>query len=264
MTMSPGVAAAWSRTSCSPPAWPSGLGAERARRGAMPDEPRWQAAARSPPRQPRGHDGVFQLHRLRARQLAHIPGPRVRRVAVRAPHIDRRGGARPKTANLDGPALYLRWQLAGSHDLSIQAGRIPPVIGAFPRRAYGHDNAVIGEPLVYQYLTSCVRTPSRDRLRLAAHARPRMAADLPIGLGDGPWRAPGCRRRVGTGVEGAGRHACRTPRPSHSGAPAVPVVQRDEAGVTWSSRAAAHPSRRAHVGVSGPRGVTGSKMASST
>ena len=40
------------------------------------------------------------------------------------------------------------------HDFDIQIGRVPPVIGAFARHAYGRDNLVIGFPLAYQYLTS--------------------------------------------------------------------------------------------------------------
>lgn len=72
--------------------------------------------------------------------------------------------------DLDAPALYLRWRPAASTRLWIQAGRIPPVIGAFARRAYGRDNAVLGLPLIYQYLTSLrpdalPRTPD-DLLRM--------------------------------------------------------------------------------------------------
>ena len=36
----------------------------------------------------------------------------------------------------------------------MQVGRIPPVFGAFGRRAYGVDNPLIGQPFIYQYLTS--------------------------------------------------------------------------------------------------------------
>ena len=38
--------------------------------------------------------------------------------------------------------------------IDIQAGRIPPVFGAFTRRAYPQDNPLIGSPQTYQYLTS--------------------------------------------------------------------------------------------------------------
>src|SRR6187399_220273 len=51
-------------------------------------------------------------------------------------------------------ALYLRWKPWPHRALDIQAGRIPPVVGAFGRRAYGRDNPLISTPLAYQYLTS--------------------------------------------------------------------------------------------------------------
>jgi hypothetical protein len=51
-------------------------------------------------------------------------------------------------------ALYVRVRPWKDHAFDIQAGRIPPVFGAFARRAYGADNPLIGYPLAYQYLTS--------------------------------------------------------------------------------------------------------------
>src|SRR6186713_3153081 len=49
--------------------------------------------------------------------------------------------------NVDVPALYLRWRPWTDRGVAVQAGRVPPLIGAFPRRAYGHANVVIGWPL---------------------------------------------------------------------------------------------------------------------
>ena len=51
-------------------------------------------------------------------------------------------------------ALYVRVRPWAGHAFDIQAGRIPPVFGAFTRRSYGADNPLIGYPLAYQYLTS--------------------------------------------------------------------------------------------------------------
>src|SRR5690349_24372932 len=51
-------------------------------------------------------------------------------------------------------ALYVRVRPSKAIPLDIQAGRIPPVFGAFARRSYGSDNPLIGYPLAYQYLTS--------------------------------------------------------------------------------------------------------------
>jgi hypothetical protein len=51
-------------------------------------------------------------------------------------------------------AAYLRVRPWGDVPLDIQAGRIPPVFGAFGRRIYQSDQILIGYPLAYQYLTS--------------------------------------------------------------------------------------------------------------
>jgi hypothetical protein len=64
-------------------------------------------------------------------------------------------------------ALYLRVRPFPERALDVQAGRIPPVFGAFSRRSYGAANALIGSPLAYQYLTS-----------LRADALPASADDL--------------------------------------------------------------------------------------
>jgi hypothetical protein len=64
-------------------------------------------------------------------------------------------------------ALYLRVRPWRERAIDIQAGRIPPVFGAFGRRAYSNDNPLIGYPLAYQYLTS-----------LRADALPASADDL--------------------------------------------------------------------------------------
>jgi len=64
-------------------------------------------------------------------------------------------------------ALYLRVRPWRERTIDFQVGRIPPVFGAFGRRAYTNDNPLIGYPLAYQYLTS-----------LRADALPANADDL--------------------------------------------------------------------------------------
>jgi hypothetical protein len=62
-----------------------------------------------------------------------------------------------RTQNANTPqlfALYLRIRPWVKRPFDIQVGRVPPTFGAFPRRAYGVDNVLIGYPLAYQYLTS--------------------------------------------------------------------------------------------------------------
>ena len=51
-------------------------------------------------------------------------------------------------------ALYARLRPWAQHAFDINAGRVPPTFGAFPRRSYASDNLLIGYPLAYQYLTS--------------------------------------------------------------------------------------------------------------
>ena len=51
-------------------------------------------------------------------------------------------------------ALYARVRPFAGRRIDVQIGRIPPTFGAFSRRAYSHDNPLIGHPLAYQYLTS--------------------------------------------------------------------------------------------------------------
>ena len=81
---------------------------------------------------------------------------------------------------LEVAALYVRWRPFRSQEFDIQAGRIPSVIGSFPRRAYGRDNLVVGLPLAYQYLDlPPAGRAAGHRRRPAADARAWMAAGVP-------------------------------------------------------------------------------------
>ena len=75
--------------------------------------------------------------------------------------------------------------------IEIQAGRIPPVFGAFGRRTYANDNPFIGYPLGYQYLTSlrsdAVPATADDLLLMRARG---WRASYPIGE---PLADPACR-----------------------------------------------------------------------
>ena len=80
-------------------------------------------------------------------------------------------------------ALYVRVRPWKGHALDVQAGRIPPVFGAFARRSYGADNPLIGYPLAYQYLTSirpdAVPFTSDDLLAMRARG---WRASYPVGV----------------------------------------------------------------------------------
>jgi len=154
-------------------------------------------------------------------------------------------------------AWYLRWRPRRDWPLDVQAGRIPPVIGAFPRRAYGRDNAVTGAPLMYQYLTS-LRTDAApatadDLLRMRGRG---WQPFFPIGSpAIGPGLALVSSTEWGTGAEAI----WRAPRVEIAGAvtrgaPSEPAVFDDGAGVQWSGRAAVDLPGGARVGLSGARG----------
>jgi len=86
-------------------------------------------------------------------------------------------------------ALYVRVRPWAARAIDIQAGRIPPVFGAFSRRPYASDNFLIGLPLAYQYLTS-----------LRADALPASADDLLAMRGRG-WLS---RFPIGSGAAAHG------------------------------------------------------------
>ena len=74
-------------------------------------------------------------------------------------------------------AAFVRVRPWRAVPFDIQAGRIPPVFGAFARRAYQSQQILIGYPLAYQYLTS-----------IRADALPADADDLLRMRGRG-WRS---------------------------------------------------------------------------
>jgi hypothetical protein len=65
------------------------------------------------------------------------------------------GEVRSENGNTFEPyAGYVRVRPWKNRAFDIQAGRIPPIFGAFARRAYAADHPLIGYPLAYQYLTA--------------------------------------------------------------------------------------------------------------
>jgi hypothetical protein len=92
-------------------------------------------------------------------------------------------------ARIDIAAAYVRVRPVRETPLDIQIGRIPPVFGAFGRRAYQSDRLLIGYPLGYQYLTS-----------LRSDALPASARDLVAMRGRG-WRS---NFPIGSPYEGPG------------------------------------------------------------
>ena len=165
-----------------------------------------------------------------------------------------------RTENGDGAevaALYARWRPSVRRDFDIQIGRIPPVAGAFTRRAYGRDNPVIGTPLAYQYLTSlrpdALPLTMDDLLRMRARG---WQPSYPLGSHtEAPGVALVSSFRWDTGVEaryGYGR--VELAGAYTLGAPAVPVVRETNDGRELSARVAVRATGGLTIGVSGAKG----------
>lgn len=166
-----------------------------------------------------------------------------------------------RTENGDGiqvPAFYGRWQPWARRDLTFQAGIIPPVIGAYPRRAYGRDNLVIGSPLSYQYLTSlrpdALPATVDDLLRMRGRG---WQPSFPIGSKAITTGVPVvATSRWDTGVEANWRHgALEMAGAVTLGAPATPVVKDPSDGLQYSGRVGAQLPGAITLGVSAARGA---------
>jgi hypothetical protein len=155
-------------------------------------------------------------------------------------------------------ALYVRVRPWKDHALDIQAGRIPPVFGAFARRSYGADNALIGYPLAYQYLTSirpdAVPFTADDLLAMRARG---WRASYPIGVtAPGPGMPLVSAYRWDTGLQ------ARVAAGQLEGAIALtngtlsnPRVDDDNRGRQVSARVAWKPVVGLVVGASAARGA---------
>ncbi|HUL72901.1 MAG TPA: hypothetical protein VLT86_07355 [Vicinamibacterales bacterium] len=165
-----------------------------------------------------------------------------------------------RTENGDGvqiPALYLRWQPWRDHNFDVQIGRIPPVIGSFPRRAYGRDNVVVGSPLPYQYLISLRPDALPATIDQLLRMRGRgWQPSYPIGSQAlGPGIPVVSSFRWDTGAEASWRNQWMELAGAVTlGAPATPVVQDPSDGQQYSGRIAMHAPGGLTVGLSGARG----------
>lgn len=166
-----------------------------------------------------------------------------------------------RTENGDGiqvPAFYARWQPWARHDLTVQAGIIPPVIGAYPRRAYGRDNVVIGSPLSYQYLTSlrpdALPATVDDLLRMRGRG---WQPSYPIGSKAITTGVPVvATSRWDTGAEASWRHGLVELAGAVTlGAPATPVVRDPSDGLQYSGRVAVWLPGATTLGASAARGA---------
>jgi len=162
-----------------------------------------------------------------------------------------------RSDNLGSPrmyALYLRVRPWASRELDLQAGLVPPVFGAFPRRRYASENPLPSVPLAYQYLTT-VRydaVPSRAEDVIAQRGRGWLVR-YPVGSGDAEpglplvngerWDA-GAQLRVAAGPLALALALTQ-------GSPSAPRVRDDNDGKQLSGRLAWTPGPELCVGLSG-------------
>ena len=155
-------------------------------------------------------------------------------------------------------ALYVRVQPLKDRPFYVQAGRIPPVFGAFGRRLYGAEaNPLIGYPLAYQYLTTirpdAIPATADDLLAMRGRG---WRTEFPVGA---RTQAPGVpvmsAYRWDSGVEAhaAGRRLEGSVAVT-TGTLSNPLVRNDNAGWQVSWRLAWKPIVGLALGASASRG----------
>jgi len=154
-------------------------------------------------------------------------------------------------------ALYVRVRPWANRPFDLQVGRIPTVFGTFARRSYGSDNALIGFPLAYQYLTSlrpdAVPASADDLLLMRGRG---WRSSYPVGdLSQGPGVPLVSAYRWDTGIEGRiATDRFEAAMAVTSGTLSNPRVRDDNDGRQWSGRVAWTPIIGLTVGGSGARG----------
>ena len=155
-------------------------------------------------------------------------------------------------------AWYVRISPLESGLVDIQAGRIPPVFGAFTRRAYPQDNPLIGSPQTYQYLTSvradAVPATADDLLKMKGRG---WLVRYPVGdttphngvatVAAEQWDTGVQLRAGGQVFSGAVAYTV--------GSLSRPRVGNDNGGGQVAGRVAWHPAPAFAIGVSAARGV---------
>jgi hypothetical protein len=160
--------------------------------------------------------------------------------------------------HLTASAFYVRARPWRSIPLDFQAGRIPPVFGAYGRQAYDANRLLIGYPLGYQYLTSlradAIPADAGDLLRMRGRG---WLSSFPIGS---PEPAPGVPLisafRWDTGVQARWRiRHVEAAVAVTQGTLANPRLVDDNNRPQFSARIASQVSPGLRIGVSGARGL---------
>lgn len=162
-------------------------------------------------------------------------------------------------------AAYVRVRPWTGRRFDIQVGRIPPVFGAFGRRAYGADNPFIGYPLAYQYLTSlrpdAVPVTAQDLLRMRGRG---WRSNFPVGSQEpGPGVPLLTAFRWDTGVQARlGAGPVEFAAAITNGTLSNPRVSDDNSGKQLSGRVAVTPVIGLVLGASAARGAWLSRQVS--
>jgi len=165
-----------------------------------------------------------------------------------------------RSDNLEAPrvyALYIRLRPWAGRELDLQAGLVPPVFGAFPRRRYAYDNPLPSLPLAYQYLTNLREdaVPSRSEELVVQRGRGWLV-HYPVGSTEpGPGLPLVNAERWDAGVQlRLGREPLSLALAVTQGTLCYPRVRDDNDGKQVSGRLAWTPSPSLVAGVSGAVG----------
>lgn len=165
-----------------------------------------------------------------------------------------------RSDNFDVPepyALFVRFRPWRERAFDIQAGRIPPVFGAFARRRYDTDNPLIGYPLLYQY-PNTLRSDSLPQDLTDVLERRGYGAKVSYSVGNQephsglPVMNP---LRWDTGVQvKIGRDPAELAVALTQGTISRPRVSDENAGKQIAARIGLRPAFGWTVGLSGARG----------
>jgi hypothetical protein len=154
-------------------------------------------------------------------------------------------------------ALYLRVRPFAGRELDLQAGLIPPVFGAFPRRRYAYDNPLPSLPLAYQYLTTVREDALPENAEQVVAQRGRgWLVRYPIGDSiPGPGRPLVNAERWDTGLElRLGARPLSLAVAVTQGTLSHPEVEDQNGGKQLAARLAFTPGPALTLGVSGASG----------
>lgn len=157
-------------------------------------------------------------------------------------------------ASLRADGAYALWTPLAGHDLSLEAGKIPSLIGVYAPRAYSDQNWLMGTPLLYHYHTSlpwgAPVTGPDELVGIAGEAQPN--GDPAMGylpVVDERWWDTGA---AVLGSERTVEYALGVTQ----GSPSWPSPGRDDTpGQTLAGRVGWVPVAGVRVGVSGADGT---------